>query len=145
MQRKCAIREAPAEPGPMGLAEETAAATKFKVTGTMSGAWMSGKVIKGVPGLSHPSDPHMYIFAVHEDGHTKMAAFRISSAGVRPKRVDGRAHVGKLEPIDAASIGRTWDSARTKRTPHTKYKVTDISVTAISDAVPRLLAGEEAA
>ena len=95
------------------------------ITGTMSGAWMSGNTFATV-GHPHPASPGIYIFAVHDDGHTKMAAFSIPSASSTPVRIDGRAHVGHLKPIDASSIGATWESAPTKGVPDQSYKVADI-------------------
>ena len=94
------------------------------ITGTMSGAWMSGNTFATV-GHPHPASPGIYIFAVHDDGHTKMAAFSIPSASSTPVRIDGRAHVGHLKPIDASSIGATWESAPTKGVPDQSYKVAD--------------------
>ena len=38
---------------------------------------MSGKTIPNVPGILHPCEPETYAVLVHEDGHTKMAAFKI--------------------------------------------------------------------
>ena len=66
---------------------------------------MSGKTIPNVPGLLHPREPETYVFAVHEDGHTKMAAFKIPGPTATPMFMEGRAHVGKLLPIDYGAIG----------------------------------------
>jgi hypothetical protein len=96
------------------------------VTGTMSGQFMSGKTIPNVPGLLHPRAPDTYVFAVHEGGHTKMAAFKIPGPTATPMFMEGRAHVGKLLPIDYGAIGDTWDSAQDRNKPYEGYKVTGI-------------------
>ena len=101
-------------------------ASGMMVTGTMSGIFMSGKTIPNVPGLLHPREPDTYVFAVHEDGHTKMAAFKIPGPTATPVFMDGRAHVGKLLPVDAGAIGDTWDSAQNRNVRHEEYKVTSI-------------------
>jgi hypothetical protein len=92
----------------------------------MSGIFMSGKTIPNVPGLLHPREPETYVFAVHEDGHTKMAAFKIPGPTATPVFMEGRAHVGKLLPVDAGAIGDTWDSAQNRNVRHEEYKVTGI-------------------
>jgi len=110
---------------PFGAAAP-APASGMVVAGTMSGIFMSGKTIPNVPGLLHPREPETYIFAVHEDGHTKMAAFKIPGPTATPVFMEGRAHVGKLLPVDAGAIGDTWDSAQNRNVRHEEYKVTGI-------------------
>ena len=98
-----------------------------KVTGTLSGAWLTGKTLRGVEGLPHAHEEHVWIFAVHEDGHTKMVAFRLSAhAAAAPVRLDGRAHEGKHEPIDRVRITDTWERAPHRGVPHENYKLTEI-------------------
>ena len=103
-----------------------APASGMMVTGTMSGIFMSGKTIPNVSGLLHPREPETYIFAVHEDGHTKMAAFKIPGPTATPVFMDGRAHEGRLVSIDAGAIGDTWDSAQKRNVRHEEYEITGI-------------------
>ena len=97
-----------------------------RVTGTMSGEWMTGRTFDGVDGVAHARDPTLYIFAVHDDGHTKMAGWRIASVSATPVWVDGRVHEGSLKPIDADSISDTWDAAAGRTIPDANYKVRNI-------------------
>ena len=61
---------------------------------------MSGKTIPNVPGILSPCEPETYAVLVHEDGHTKMAAFKIlGQAATTP------VFMGKLLPVDAGAIG----------------------------------------
>ena len=53
--------------------------------------FMSGKTIPNVPGILHPREPETYAVAVHEDGHTKMAAFKIPGPTATPVFM-GRTH-----------------------------------------------------
>ena len=85
---------------------------------------MSDKTIP--PGILHPREPDTCEFAEHEDGHTKMAAFKIPGPTATPVFMDVRAHVGKLLPVDAGAIGDTWDSAQNRNERHEEYKVTGI-------------------
>ena len=63
---------------------------------------------------------------MHEDGHTKMAAFKIPGPTATPVFMDVRAHVGKLLPVDAGAIGDTWDSVQNRNVRHEECKVTGI-------------------
>ena len=53
--------------------------------------FMSGKTIPNVPGTLHPREPETYAVAVHEDGLTKMAAFKIPGPTATPVFM-GRTH-----------------------------------------------------
>ena len=53
--------------------------------------FMSGKTIPNVPGILHPREPETYAVAVHEDGHTKMTAFKIPGPTATPVFM-GRTH-----------------------------------------------------
>ena len=71
---------------------------------------MSGKTIPNVPNILHPREPETYAFVVHEDGHTKMAAFKIPdspTATTTPVFMGKLLSVGKLLPVDAGAIGDT--------------------------------------
>jgi len=106
----------------------TGTAPSHGVCGTMSGAWMNHKH-EGVAGVAHATEEGLVIFAVHEDGHTKMAAWRRppGSSFDAMQHGEARAHVGSLQSIDAASLSRTWDSA-SDAIPHAAYTVSDIKV-----------------
>ena len=53
--------------------------------------FMSGKTIPNVPGILHPREPETYAVAVHEDGNTKMTAFKIPGPTATPVFM-GRTH-----------------------------------------------------
>jgi hypothetical protein len=97
--------------------------------GTMSGLWING-THQGVPGVEHGAEEGLVIFAVHDDGHTKMAAWRRLPGAPADvlEHVEGRACVGSLLNIDAASLSRTWDEASSTGIAHAHYAVNDIKI-----------------
>ncbi len=110
----------------MDAVTTTATTGIMRVTGTMTGRWLSNES-KEVDGLPHAEDETVYIFAVHDDGHTKMAAWRIKSPDATPEWVDGRNYVDNLMPIDPSSISNTWDAAETQNIGKLDYEVANIS------------------
>ena len=114
------------------------------IYGTMSGHWVNG-THANVQGLRHDTMDDLVVFALHEDGHTKMAGWRVidrevtggggglgvgggegGGGGLRVEHVEGRAHVGSLAPIEVQTISRTWDSATTRGVSSSCYMVSDI-------------------
>eukprot|EP00802_Teleaulax_amphioxeia_P009697 Tamp_09718.p1 GENE.Tamp_09718~~Tamp_09718.p1 ORF type:complete len:382 (-),score=33.40 Tamp_09718:573-1718(-) len=119
--------------GNMARTGLTGAAATRLLEGTMSGEHMSGKTFKNVPGFAHGSTEGLFIFAVHDDCHTKMAGWKVDSEeNDTLKHVDGRCHLNQLLPIDAQSISDTWDSAgggnpgTISGKTHKEYTVSDI-------------------
>lgn len=97
------------------------------LVGTIGGIYMSGKIITDVPGLPHARQHGLFIFAVHEDGHTKMVGY------LAGEWAGGRNHIAKLMPLDAASITDTWDSADNKDVPEHGYKLSDVRIIPLPD------------
>ena len=62
---------------------------------------MTGRTFDGVDGVAHARDPTLYIFAVHDDGHTKMAGWRIASVSATPGKTK---HFQTLRVPDVPSL-----------------------------------------
>jgi hypothetical protein len=78
-----------------------------------------------VVALEHPSQPNLYIFAVHDDQFTKMVA--TDSAGTRQ---DGR-YINGFQKLDSKTIGAAWDSPTGKGTGQDYYGVSNVKLGAM--------------
>jgi hypothetical protein len=96
----------------------------LKLTATLSGKYMS-KTHTDVVALEHPSQPNLYIFAVHDDQFTKMVA--TDSAGTRQ---DGR-YINGFQKLDSKTIGAAWDSPTGKGTGQDYYGVSNVKLGAM--------------
>ena len=83
---------------------------------TFSGHWVSNKYTN-VIALQHVDNGDLYIYAVHDDGWTKMVGFQESG-----DRVDGR-YVSGTVSLNKACISKAWDSSHGKNVSKMYYTI----------------------
>ena len=84
--------------------------------GIFSGLWVSDKYID-VAALQHADKRNLHIYAIHDDGWTKMVGYNNSG-----KRTDGRYKRGNI-PLNVKSLREAWDIPDGKNVHELYYKI----------------------
>ena len=67
---------------------------------------------------SHPQDENIIIYAVHDDHHTKMVAYKPDGS-----RIGGRYVLGKYVDLTPIKIGKAWDNSNEQQVGPQYYSV----------------------
>jgi hypothetical protein len=79
----------------------------MRTTATVHGPQMPSGNNNGVLAIRRRWDKYIFIFAVHDDGQTKMVGVKVKDK--KEKKFDERLCQG-IEPIDDTNITKAWDT-----------------------------------
>ena len=91
--------------------------THHSIATRFSGAWIRHNHIY-IPPMIHPQDGNIIIYAVHDDHHTKMVAYKPDGS-----RIDGRYVLGKYVDLTPIKIGKAWDNSSGQKVGPQYYSV----------------------